>query len=580
MADNAITQQEKQPQQEQPQQPEQQEHKQEEHKQDDPQQQQPQNQEQEQEQAQTAESSSENATSEDYGPDEALREGKAKLYRRNDEQEDWQEIGIGYAACERAVGGTFHIALHPLEDADGPAWRQPVDDAASYMRDDLIIQWHTDARCSKRFDDDDGDSDSDDDDNEADDGDDEGDAAFSYALSFLTDAGCTRVMQQIEDSLTDQSSSFFGSGGTDDSNFQMPPASVENIPSIEAVLKSCNSHIKKHAVSTSLDKSTYIDDLLNLLPELENAGDAQNIDILFNIVKMIVGLNERDHLEKLLQDQNYKKFFGLMGYDPDEPDSKVVHREFLDKQMRYISVIPVQYSLQQLIHYTFRLGYLRDTHPGYFQEVMGGRLSHLINLNNVKIIRQLGASDESMGLILKAIREPDTVSCSRVQAMTLLFEFCDMAAKNPFMTTAEQSALFSNLCKNPNFFETIRVTLQCPASPASPCRSGEAQAVRALSARILRRVLDVEQTLCREFLSEVCYICRRPPSRVPTPWLFTCALCNMFCSATRSQKMCRHSQTWTPATLFCETARRNIRCFCASLGWWSTRTASVFKPMA
>lgn len=119
-----------------------------------------------------------------------------------------------------------------------------------------------------------------------------------------------------------------------------------------------------------------------------------------------------------------------------------------------------------------------------------------------------------MELILEAIRRPEQASCSRVQALTLLYEYCDTAAK-PFFALKERLQIFSNMCTT-RFFNTLRDVLRATHSAASLTskNTDDASAAasdnnldresRVLVARILRRVLDQKQMECRKYILEVC----------------------------------------------------------------------------
>ena len=116
-----------------------------------------------------------------------------------------------------------------------------------------------------------------------------------------------------------------------------------------------------------------------------------------------------------------------------------------------------------------------------------------------------------MELILEAIRCPEQASCSRVQALTLLYEYCDTAAK-PFFALKERLQIFSNMCTT-RFFNTLRDVLRATHCAASlTLKDGENASViadnmdresRILVARILRRVLDQKQMECRKYILEV-----------------------------------------------------------------------------
>ena len=80
--------------------------------------------------------------------------------------------------------------------------------------------------------------------------------------------------------------------------------------------------------------------------------------------------------------------FGRFRYNPDEQKNPR-HREFIEKEVKYVSVIPVDQPLLQLIHFTFRLGYLRDIHPGVLDDPMVSRIAHMIGLNHVEIVREI-----------------------------------------------------------------------------------------------------------------------------------------------------------------------------------------------
>ena len=156
------------------------------------------------------------------------RQGKAKLYRLEDER-DWLELGIGYASCSSVGDGTYEIVLEPL-DADDEPWRQRIDESTDYVLEEMIIQWHSETPYEGGQGENDG-------------GDFEG--GTSHALSFENEQGCIGVMSQIEQI---QSELRVRQEFEQDDAFEMPEATVGNLVSIENLLMSCQSHIKKHTV--------------------------------------------------------------------------------------------------------------------------------------------------------------------------------------------------------------------------------------------------------------------------------------------------------------------------------------------
>lgn len=347
------------------------------------------------------------------------RQGKAKLYRLVDQQRGWEELGIGYASAQAAGDGTYEIFLDPLDPDEAEAWRQPLEERTEYVAEDMMIQWQFESWMGSE------DAESDDD-----------DGGYSYALSFENEEGCRGVIEQINKIQNDMRS--------EDDVFAMPPATVGNLIKIEDVLKSCQSHIKKHTVSNYLSSSSYIASLLDLLQPLEDVEDFDSIKVLFNIVKMIVALNVAELMHILLHDSNYKKFFGLMEYvaclpdrgrlgiylrlghgrplivclcvfctvryNPDEQQNPR-HREFIEKEVKYVSVIPVDEPLLQLIHFTFRLGYLRDIHPGVLDDPMVSRIAHMIGLNHVEIVREISNKVHSAFCSFAPFASPVSASC-------------------------------------------------------------------------------------------------------------------------------------------------------------------------
>lgn len=422
---------------------------------------------------------------------------KAKLYRLLDTA-DWEELGIGYVTCARAAHGGYDIVLDPLEsDVQAQQWRQTLNRSTNYDIDELIIQWQIDAlveHANVQPDDD--------------------DAVCSYALSFETEDGCQNVLSQIKQI---QFQMRLEEKEYDFDEFKMPDATLVNLPAIEELLKSCQSHMKKHTVSNYLENTNYIDGLLNLLDSLEvDESQTDTLQILFRIVKAILGLNTERVMKIMLQDQNFKKFFGLMEYNPDEIENPC-HRDFIEKEVRYVEVIPVEASLKQLIHYTFRLGYLRDIHPGVLDDPMVTRITNMIGLNNAEIVRQLNSMNDAMELILTHIRSPEQSKCTRTQALSLLFEYCNTTATNPLFPPNEKANYFREICTQ-SFFETLRTVLRsCDMRPSifeNKHAGGEnahneankniatKKEMRAIVARILKRVMEHSPSTSRKFMLE------------------------------------------------------------------------------
>ena len=75
-------------------------------------------------------------------------------------------------------------------------------------------------------------------------------------------------------------------------------------------------------------------------------------------------------------------------YNPEEKKTRK-HREFIVEKVRFVKIIPVHEQLQEKIHFTFRLGYLRDIHPAVLDDPMVSRITHMINLQTFHIVQHI-----------------------------------------------------------------------------------------------------------------------------------------------------------------------------------------------
>lgn len=109
-------------------------------------------------------------------------------------------------------------------------------------------------------------------------------------------------------------------------------------------------------------QSNYINTLIKHFHNAEKNHLYKDLLLLSNIVKTLILYNQRDVLERLVDDANIMDVVGILEYDTEFPTSKANHREYLSStEPNFKEVIPLENEeMKSIVKKTFRLQFLKD----------------------------------------------------------------------------------------------------------------------------------------------------------------------------------------------------------------------------
>jgi Component of IIS longevity pathway SMK-1 len=150
--------------------------------------------------------------------------------------------------------------------------------------------------------------------------------------------------------------------------FQLPsPPSTQNIDDIADTIASLQQQHHMHqrellSLCITVNDCLYYKQLLDLFYVTEAHGNYGKLATLAACIKTVLLLNDPTILELTITDETiFDRACACLEYDPDLRE-KANHRWFLRERVKFRTVVPMNdIELQQAIHRTFRVQYLRDT---------------------------------------------------------------------------------------------------------------------------------------------------------------------------------------------------------------------------
>ena len=143
-----------------------------------------------------------------------------------------------------------------------------------------------------------------------------------------------------------------------------PPmlANLEDVA--DAVAASLLNQTQRDDVAAYLgrDDCSYLRALLDLFPPAESRDDYHALATLAACIKTVLLLNDPAIIEQVANDGPvFERVCASLEYDPDLRD-KANHRWFLSERVRFRTVVLMDDGgLEEMIHRSFRVAYLRDT---------------------------------------------------------------------------------------------------------------------------------------------------------------------------------------------------------------------------
>ena len=151
-------------------------------------------------------------------------------------------------------------------------------------------------------------------------------------------------------------------------HFQLPsPPSIENIDDIADAIAALQQqhHLQQRellSLCITANECLYYKQMLDIFYGAESQGNFAKLATLAACLKTMLLLNDPTILELTITDEAiFDRACACLEYDPDLRE-KANHRWFLRERVKFRTVVPMNDAeLEQAIHRTFRVQYLRDT---------------------------------------------------------------------------------------------------------------------------------------------------------------------------------------------------------------------------
>ncbi|KAI7900067.1 component of IIS longevity pathway SMK-1-domain-containing protein [Cokeromyces recurvatus] len=211
------------------------------------------------------------------------------------------------------------------------------------------------------------------------------------ALSFQDYHSCEEIWQNINKKQEDNNG---GLSPTDSpENTTLPEPEMSNLKEILKVLSSAYSLFEKDKIATFISIENYIQKLLNLFETCEDLEDIADLHLLYDIILKILMLTDHGIIEQLVTDEHVFNFMGILEYNPNTPDLKAKHREFLRTKGNIKQIVEFNdKSIKRKINQTFRLEYLQTILLQNTKEIDDSLISLLNNIifqNHVEIVNHI-----------------------------------------------------------------------------------------------------------------------------------------------------------------------------------------------
>jgi len=209
-----------------------------------------------------------------------------------------------------------------------------------------------------------------------------------------------------------------------------------------------NSLEKRNQISNLLaHRKLYLEKLFEIFQNAEKDRNHEKLLHLYKIFRQMITMANYDLFTVLMSDEYYLNVFGILEYDPDMYNKqKITHRQyFLDHAAFKVVVNIKDQDILRLIHFNFRLMYLRDCALAHYLDDRCIQLiSAIIHANYIDIIKHLHSSKEVISSLFDALRS------NKSNALRMIHEILT-TIKNLDIDKAQIIETFSEY----NLFETL-----------------------------------------------------------------------------------------------------------------------------
>jgi len=276
---------------------------------------------------------------------------------------------------------------------------------------------------------------------------------LDMALSFQEADGCATIwdfVNQVQQSQLNGQDDGLSDDQLDgfDPPVMPPIPELSNLVEIEHIISSTSQSPQGRDMLTKfLLGEDYIRKLLPLIEMAEDLQALADLHKLNKIMKMFILLNDNQIVEYMVSEELVMGVLAALEYDPEFPNYKANHREYLKNKSRFKEVVPIESpEVKKKIHVTWRLQYLKDVVLArILDDPTFGVLNSMIFFNQVDIVNHLQSNSQYMKDLFSIVDNRDTEASKRKDAITFIQQCCQIA-KN--LQPPARATLYNNFISN------------------------------------------------------------------------------------------------------------------------------------
>lgn len=214
---------------------------------------------------------------------------------------------------------------------------------------------------------------------------------------------------------------------------QLPPAELGALPDLEQTIRNISASTGgRDALAKLIMHEDYIRKLIPLVDMAEDLESLQDLHRLCNIMKIILLLNDTTIIEHAVSDECVLGVVGALEYDPDFPQHKANHRQWLNNQGRYKEVVRIEDDqIRRRIHQTYRLQYMKDVVLArILDDPTFSVLNSMIFFNQVEIVQHLQSNGGFLRDLFSIFNPEEKAEQLRKKQAVLFIQQCCAIAKN------------------------------------------------------------------------------------------------------------------------------------------------------
>lgn len=217
------------------------------------------------------------------------------------------------------------------------------------------------------------------------------------------------------------------------SAIQLPPAELGTLPEFEQSIRIISSSVSgRDSLPKLIMREDYLAKLIPLVEMAEDLESLQDLHRLCNIMKTILLLNDTHIIDRAVSDECILGVVGALEYDPDFPQHKANHRQWLNNQGRYKEVVRIEdEATRRRIHQTYRLQYMKDVVLArILDDPTFSVLNSMIFYNQVEIVQHIQTNSGFLRDLFSIFNPEEKAEQLRKKQAVLFIQQCCAIAKN------------------------------------------------------------------------------------------------------------------------------------------------------